>query len=220
MELWIERPVGERTLELNAEYYYTHFLQQTVIDYDMEPLALPSNQLPKWPIMVVHGLADGDKSFSHTIQMDATYEIIPRLNVTAAWRWSDVKATYNGILREKPMNSRYKGLLTASYAPGLGKWQFDATIQLSGGGRLPDNHGNQLWDERFKTYEQVSAQVTRFFRHWSIYAGGENLTGFKQKNAIISADDPWSKDFDATMIWGPTHGAVFYIGVRLNWNKI
>ena len=213
-------PVGERTLELNAEYYYTHFLQQTVIDYDMEPLALPSNQLPKWPIMVVHGLADGDKSFSHTIQMDATYEIIPRLNVTAAWRWSDVKATYNGILREKPMNSRYKGLLTASYAPGLGKWQFDATIQLSGGGRLPDNHGNQLWDERFKAYEQVSAQVTRFFRHWSIYAGGENLTGFKQKNAIISADDPWSKDFDATMIWGPTHGAVFYIGVRLNWNKI
>jgi hypothetical protein len=138
-------------------------------------------------MVVVHGLADSDKSFSHTIQVDATYEIIPRLNVTAAWRWSDVKATYNGSLREKPMNSRYKGLLTASYAPGLGKWQFDATLQLNGGGRLPDNHGNQLWDERFKAYEQVSAQVTRFFRHWSIYAGGENLTGFKQKNAIISA---------------------------------
>jgi len=118
------------------------------------------------------------------------------------------------------MNSRYKGLLTASFAPGLGKWQFDATVQLNGGGRLPDNHGIPLWDEHFKAYEQVSAQVTRFFRHWSIYAGGENLTGFKQKNAIISADNPWGPNFDATMIYGPVHGAVFYIGVRVNWNKI
>ena len=210
-------PIGGRTLELNAEYYYTHFIQQAVIDYDLDPLAQASFF---WPIVGIHGLSDGDKSYSHTIQTDVTYELIPHLNLTAAWRWNDVKATYNGILREKPMISRYKGLLTASYAPGLGKWQFDATIQLNGGGRLPDNHGNLLYDERFKAFEQVSAQVTRFFRYWSIYAGGENLTGFKQKNAIISAADPWSKDFDATMIWGPTHGAVFYIGVRLNWNKI
>ena len=196
-------PVGERTLELNAEYYYTHFIQQAIIDYDT-------------PTLSVHGLADGDKSYSHTIQIDATYELLPQLNVTAAWRWNDVKATYGGQLQEKPMNSRYKGLLTASYAPGLGKWQFDATLQLNGGGRLPKTHP----DGSFKAYEQVSAQVTRFFRYWSIYAGGENLTGFKQQNAIISAANPWHQDFDATMIWGPVHGRVFYIGIRFNWNRI
>jgi hypothetical protein len=39
-------------------------------------------------------------------------------------------------------------------------------------------------------------------------------------NAIISADNPWSKDFDATMIWGPVHSTVWYIGFRLNWNKL
>ena len=201
-------PLGERTLELNAEYYYTHFIQQAIIDYDSG-----------WNL-TVHGMADGDKSYSHTLQVDATYEVITKLNVTAAWRWNDVKATYGGQLRSKPMNSRYKGLLTASYAPGLGKWQFDATMQLNGGGRMPDNHGNGLWNERFHSYEQLSAQVTRFFRHWSIYAGGENLTGYKQKNAIISASNPWSSDFDATMIYGPLHGSIFYIGVRINWNKI
>ena len=38
--------------------------------------------------------------------------------------------------------------------------------------------------------------------------------------AIISADNPWGPNFDATMIYGPVHGAVFYIGVRVNWNKI
>ena len=202
-------PVGGRTLDLNAEYYYTRFNQQAIIDYDVAERMIE-----------VHGLNDHEKSYSHTIQVDATYEILPKLNVTAAWRWNDVKATYNGKLRQKPMNSRYKGLLTASFAPGLGKWQFDATVQLNGGGRLPDNHDTTLMPEHFKAYEQVSAQVTRFFRHWSIYAGGENLTGFKQKNAIISADNPWSPDFDATMIYGPVHGAVFYIGARINWNKI
>ena len=85
---------------------------------------------------------------------------------------------------------------------------------------MPDNFDNGLWESRFKAYEQVNMQVTRFFRHWSIYADGENLTGFKQMNAIISADNPWSKDFDATMIWGPVHGTVWYIGLRLNWNEI
>lgn len=202
-------PVGGRTLDLNAEYYYTRFNQQAIIDYDVAERMIE-----------VHGLSNHDKSYSHTIQVDATYEILSKLNVTVAWRWNDVKATYNGELRQKPMNSRYKGLLTASFAPGLGKWQFDATVQLNGGGRLPDNHDTTLMPEHFKAYEQVSAQVTRFFRHWSIYAGGENLTGFKQKNAIISADNPWSPDFDATMIYGPVHGAVFYIGARINWNKI
>ena len=202
-------PVGGRTLDLNAEYYYTHFIQQAIIDYDVDE-----------GMIAVHGLNDNERSYSHTIQVDATYEVLPKLNVTAAWRWNDVKATYNGELRQKPMNSRYKGLFTTSFAPGLGKWQFDATVQLNGGGRLPDNHGTALWDEHFKAYEQVSAQVTRFFRHWSIYAGGENLTGFKQKNAIISADNPWGPNFDATMIYGPVHGAVFYIGARINWSKI
>ena len=202
-------PIGSRTLELNAEYYYTHFTQQAIIDYDAAVQTLS-----------IHNMEAGDKSRSHTIQIDASYEVIPQLIVTAAWRWNDVKATYGGQLREKPMNSRYKGLLTASYAPGLGKWQFDATLQLNGGGRLPDHFGNGLWDNHFKAYEQVSMQITRFFRYWSIYAGGENLTGFKQKNAIISADNPWSKDFDATMIWGPVHGTVWYIGFRLNWNKL
>ena len=202
-------PLGERTLELNAEYYYTHFIQQAIIDYDMGVDRL-----------TVHGMKGGDKSYSHTLQVDATYELLPKLNVTAAWRWNDVRSTYNGLLRQKPLNSRYKGLLTVSFAPGLGKWQLDATLQLNGGGRMPDHSGNGLWNSRFHAYEQVSAQVTRFFRHWSIYAGGENLTGFKQKSPIIGADHPWSSDFDATMVYGPTHGAIFYLGVRINWNKI
>lgn len=204
-------PIGDKKLELNAEYYYTNFLHQTVMDLDSDPHAVHFTNL------------DGD-SFSHTWQVEVTYPFFEGFTMTATYRRTDVKCTYDGVLREKPLTNKYKGLLTASYAPGLGKWQFDVTLQLNGGGRMPDayvdSNGKPSWDERYKGYEQLSVQVTRFFRHWSIYVGGENITGFKQKNPIVCADNPWSPNFDSTMIWGPLHGAIYYIGVRLNWNKI
>ena len=68
----------------------------------------------------------------------------------------------------------------------------------------------------YGSFEQLSLQVTRYFRRWSIYLGGENLTNFKQKNPIIDAANPWGNNFDSTMIWGPVHGAKGYIGIRFN----
>ncbi len=199
-------PLFDKTLKLNAEYYHTHFSQQAVIDYDNNPNAILITNL------------DG-KSYSNTVQIDATYPIVQGLELTAAWRWNDVKCTYGGELMEKPLTSRYKGLVTASYKTPLGLWQFDATLQLNGGGRMP-TPVNGLWDERFKAYEQVSAQITRWFRHFSVYIGGENLTGFRQKKTIINAEDPWSASFDPTMVWGPVHGRMFYAGVRINVGRL
>ena len=199
-------PLFDKTLKLNAEYYHTHFSQQAVIDYDSNPSLIRITNL------------DG-KSYSNTIQVDATYPIVKGLELTAAWRWNDVKCTYGGKLMEKPLTSKYKGLVTASYKTPLGLWQVDATLQLNGGGRMP-TPVNGLWDERFQAYEQVSAQITRWFRHFSVYIGGENLTAFRQKQTIINAADPWSSRFDPTMVWGPVHGAMFYAGVRVNFGRL
>ena len=199
-------PLFDKTLKLNAEYYHTHFSQQAVIDYDSNPTQIRITNL------------DG-RSYSNTVQVDATYPIVKGLELTAAWRWNDVKCTYGGELMEKPLTSRYKGLVTASYKTPLGLWQVDATLQLNGGGRMP-TPVNGLWDERFHAYEQVSAQITRWFRHFSVYVGGENLTGFRQKQTIIDAANPWSSTFDPTMVWGPVHGAMFYAGVRINIGRL
>lgn len=204
-------PLFGKTLKLNAEYYHTRFSNQAVVDYDSNPQVIMITNL------------DG-KSYSNTVQVDATYPIVSGLELTAAWRWNDVKCTYGGKLMEKPLTSRYKGLVTASYKTPLGLWQFDATLQLNGGGRMPTPYsppgGTPLWDSHFKAYEQVSAQITRWFRHFSIYVGGENLTGFRQKQTIINADNPWSTGFDPTMIWGPVQGAMFYAGIRINFGRL
>ena len=190
-------PLFGKTLRLNAEYYHTHFSRQMVIDYDSGPSLIRVANL------------DG-RSRANTFQVDATYPVFDGMQLTAAYRLNDVKTTYGGRLMEKPLTSRYKGLFTATYKTPLGLWQVDATLQLNGGGRLPSGLG------RFHAYEQVSAQVTRWFRHFSVYVGGENLTGFRQQHPILNADDPWGNGFEPTLVWGPVHGAMAYAGVRIN----
>lgn len=79
--------------------------------------------------------------------------------------------------------------------------------------------GMPLWQPRFKPYEQLSAQVTRWFKHFSVYIGGENLTGKRQHAAIVDAANPWGTRFDPTLIWGPVSGAMGYVGIRINIGK-
>lgn len=195
-------PLFGRTLRLNAEYYHTHFIRQMIVDYDSDPATIHITNL-------------SGHSRSNTLQVDATYPLLKGLDITAAWRLNDVKTTYGGRLLRQPLTSRYKGLLTASYKTPLELWQFDITLQLNGGGRVPAVAGGQQSD-RFHAYEQLSAQITRWFRYFSIYVGGENLTGFRQRHPILNADNPWSPVFEPTLVWGPIHGAMAYVGVRVN----
>lgn len=199
-------PIFGKTLNLNAEYYYTDFHQQTVIDLET-------------PTRVHFRNLDGS-SYSHTFQLEATYPFFKGFTMTAAYRRTSVKTQYGKQLLERPLTGKYKGLVTASYQTPLGLWQFDVTLQLNGSGRMPTpytlNDGTPSWETRYPSYEQLSAQITRWFRHWSIYVGGENMTNFKQKNPIVGASDPWGSHFDSTLIWGPVHGAVYYIGIRFN----
>jgi outer membrane receptor for ferrienterochelin and colicins len=195
-------PISGKNLELNAEYYYTDFKHQMIMNLDG---AKGEHTLS------IENL-DG-KSYSHTIQVDATYPLLSGMSATAAFRLNDVKCTYDGVLRKKPLTSRYKGLLTLSYKTPLELWQFDVTGQLNGGGELYDQ-------SRYPAYFQLQAQITRDFRNFSLYLGGENLTNYKIDNPIIDSHHPWSADFDATQVWGPITGAMAYIGVRFKLEKL
>lgn len=200
-------PIFGKTLNVNAEYYYTDFLNQVVVDMDTNAHEVSFYNLT-------------GASYSHVFQVEANYPFFKGFTLTAAYRVTDARTTYGGVKMERPLTSKYKGLLTASYQTPLGLWQFDATYQLNGGGRMPNPYvladGQPSWDARYGSFGQLSAQITRYFRRWSVYVGGENLTNFKQKNPIIDASNPWGDNFDSTMIWGPMHGAKAYVGIRFN----
>ncbi len=197
---------GWRELILQADFYRTDFINQIVLDRDADAHEIRIYNL------------DG-KSYSNSAQIEANCEIFKDFDLTLAFRYNDVKMTINDTLREKPFVNRYKGLISMSYAPGT--WQFDFTTQFNGDSRVPDlsdnatamaNHQNI---GRSPFYVIMNAQVTKKLgEHWEFYVGGENLTNYKQDYPIISANNPTSEDFDASMVWGPLSGIKGYLGVR------
>lgn len=195
-------PIAGRELQITADYYYTHFLECTTVDMDSDPHS------------VIFANLNGGKSYAGNFQVEANMEILKGWTMTLAYRMSDVKTTINGELREKILTPRYKALITTSYQTPLKHWQFDLTAQFNGGGRMPDPGEAGLWESEYPWHPQLMAQVTRYFRTWSIYIGGENITNFTQKNPIIGAGNPYGPDFDASMAWGPIHGWKVYAGFR------
>ena len=44
------------------------------------------------------------------------------------------------------------------------------------------------------------------------------ITNTRQKNPILSPDDPFESNFDSTYIYGPIFGRMYYAGLRFNLN--
>lgn len=196
--------VAGKELTFNIEFYRTDFVNQLVADADQSARFISFYNL------------DG-KSYANNFQVEAKYEVLRGLDMVGAWRINDVKTTYNGVLMDRPLISKYKGLVTLSYATPLKKWQFDYTLQLNGGGRVPTTEQNAPENQRpdsFEPYQIMNAQVTKFFRKWNIYIGAENIADFKQANPIIAGDDPFGKEFDSSLTWGPVLGRRIYFGLR------
>ena len=61
-------------------------------------------------------VADGSRSFSNTVQLEARWQPLRGLDLDVAWRLNDARQTTAGRLRSTPLQSRYKALLAASAA--------------------------------------------------------------------------------------------------------
>ncbi|MBR1878373.1 MAG: TonB-dependent receptor [Paludibacteraceae bacterium] len=234
-------PLGSRTLQLSAEYYYTHFLQSVAVDLDRSTQAVDLLD-----IKTVHG-----KSYSHNAQVEASMEVLRGWTITAAFRYNDVRQTsWNNAtgqyeLREKVLQNRFKGILSTSYQTPLKKWQFDLTAQFNGPGRMPDgvvattqtgylpvlaDAGNSQYYMKngsmyHKWYPQLLAQITKYWRTCSLYVGAENMTNYTQEHPIAGTYDDGmvimdgSTPYDASMLWAPARGWKVYAGFRWSLDK-
>ena len=226
-------PLGKKELQLSGEYYYTVFADGVIADMD--------RSLHGMTLYNMHDVEDAEY-FSHNWQVEATMEILRGWTMTAAFRYTDVKQTsFNSKmgeyqLRDKPLQNKFKGIITTSYQTPLKTWQFDLTAQFNGEGRMPDGFVIPEGSKQYHTlangqvyhkwYPQLLGQVTKFFRTWSIYLGAENMTNFTQDSPIVGDRleakgekhggfvNPHSATYDASMIWAPIHGWKLYLGFR------
>ncbi len=194
---------------LTFDAYRTDFVQQVIVDLD-------KNTQQVW-FYNLNG-----KSYSNTAQIEFGWEVRKRLNVKLAYRYVDTKVTYKEGLLQKAFVSAHRAFINTSYETKNKHWLFDATVQFNGKKRIPQTTSNpkeyQL-AEYSPYFFNVLGQVTYLTKienyDLHVYLGVENALNYKQQNPIIASDAPFSKYFDASMVWGPIYGRMLYVGIRL-----
>lgn len=189
---------------ISADYYYTTFQNQIIVDRDYSPQEVRYYNLQ-------------GKSYSSSFQIQLDYELIKRFDLRLAYRWYDVKSTYFGELMEKPMVSANRAFINLAYQT-RNYWSFDFTLNWQGQKRIPFTGSNpepfQL-DEYSPNFYVINAQVSKNWKKkFEIYVGVENLLNYRQEDPILASDEPFSPYFDASMVWGPVFGRNIYGGLR------
>ena len=201
---------------VSFDYFRTQFTQQMVVDYEHIGNVIDFYAL------------DGRRSFTDNYQLDFSVDPVERFNITVTCRYTNamIELADRGLV-EKPMTSRFKGVLNMQYATNLNKWIFDFTASVNGSCRVYDFMEDMYENGRTPVYPLLYAQITRRFKGWDVYVGAENLTNFRQKDVIIGSVkdangyvNPYQASFDASCIWGPLMGFKAHAGFRFTlWKK-
>ena len=168
------------------------------------------------------------KSFTDNYQIDFNWTPFRGFDLFATFRYTNAKMTVERdgeqIMVERPLTSRYKGLINIQYA--VRRWVFDATAQLNGPVRLPELDGDLLKATENPNlspiYPMFFAQVSYKISNLTLYLGCENIANYVQGHKghgqapILGSEAPFKEGFNSSAVWGPLMGRKFYIGLRLN----
>jgi len=190
---------------INLDFFRTDFENQIVVDLDQHV-----NRV------VFYNLKG--KSYSYSLQTDIGFEPLEEFAVKLAYKWYDVKTTYNYELLDKPYVPKHRVMLNMAYATYREIWKFDFTTNWFGQSRLPStvqSPAEYQLDKKSKSYFLLQAQITKKFRKFETYLGCENILNYTQKNAIVAANNPYGSNFDASMIYAPLEGRIIYFGMRM-----
>jgi outer membrane receptor for ferrienterochelin and colicins len=193
-----------RYASLGVDFYRNDFANQVVVDLENPRQAQFYN---------LNG-----KSYSNSFQAELNFMPAKKFDVRLAYRYFDVKTRFGNELLQKPLTARHRGFANLAY--DLGGWKLDYTFNFIGAKRIPSTKENP---EEYRlasyspSYVSMNAQISKSLgknKLFDFYIGGENLTGYMQEHAIVSAHHPFGPYFDASMIWGPVTGRLWYTGFR------
>tara|TARA_R110002051_G_scaffold181460_1_gene250991 strand:- start:72951 stop:75233 length:2283 start_codon:yes stop_codon:yes gene_type:complete len=198
----------ERKGNVTIDFYKTDFKNQIVVDWEN-------------PDEIAFYNLDG-KSYASSLQVEVNHEILPKLELRAAYKYYDVTTDYRSGNLQKPLQAQNRYFANLGYQTTLkdtgAQWRFDYTIHTQGKQRLPSTASNPLayqLPEFADPYSLMNAQITKVFSPaFEVYLGGENLSDVTQKNPILGADNPFGSNFDTNIVFAPIMGRMFYAGFR------
>ena len=190
-----------------VDFFRTDFVNQVLYDFDTP------GQLKIYNLR--------GKSYANSFQADLSVEPVDRFFIRLAYKFYDVKALYNGEMKQKPLSAQHRAFINLAYALPYDKWMFDATAKWIGPTRIPEHvlssTGPQvIAPERWtQGYFIFNAHVVKKFRRIDVYAGVENIANLMQISPILGAGNPFGSDFDASLVYAPTDGRTIYAGLRI-----
>ncbi len=195
--------INKRDATLVADFFRTDFTHQLIVDREAEDLLVFSNL--------------SGPSFSNVFQFNFNMEPVKKFEVRLAYKFQDVRASYNGVLKTVPLVPMHRALINLGYTTPKWGFSFDFTTHLTGNSRMPDVtdpafahfHGATPW------YVTLNAQITKSFKILDVYLGCENITNYTQHTPLADAANPFGNKFDATLVYAPIFGRMFYAGIRV-----
>ena len=197
-----------RKSSIVADFFRTDFQDQVLVDLDRSPQQLTFYNLE-------------GKSFANSFQTQWDFTPFKNFDVRLAYKYYDVQADYIDGRRAVPFMAKHRGFVNLAYATNKndrgGFWSFDTTLNWVGKQRLPNTTSNPAEFQLpvySDSYAVLNAQISRNFnKKIRAYLGGENLTSYYQKNAIVDFRNPFGNYFDGGMVYAPIMKANFYVGL-------
>lgn len=206
---------GDDQATISVDYFRTQFFNTMVFDQETSDNTI-----------LIYNTKE--RSFTDNYQIDFNWTPFRGFDLFATFRYTNAKMTVErdgkNYLVERPLTSRYKGLINIQYA--VQRWVFDVTAQLNGPMRLPELKGDL--DKAIANptlspiYPMLFAQVSYKISNLTLYLGCENIANYLQGTnghgnlPIVGGNAPYAEGFNSSQVWGPLMGRKFYIGLRLN----
>jgi outer membrane receptor for ferrienterochelin and colicins len=198
-----------KTADATIDFYRTDFQNQAVVD------VMQSAQQ-----VLIYNLKG--RSFANSLQIDFNYQIAHHLNLRTAYKYYDISTDYLSGSFQRPLQAKHRFFGNLEYETHIvekGKqWKFDFTLNWLGKQQLPNTSTNAIADrlpDFAAAFTVMNAQITRTFSStFEIYLGGENFGNYRQDKAILGASNPFGPTFDASIIYAPIFGAMYYAGLR------
>ena len=188
-----------RPLNINVDLYRTEFVNQVVVDWET---------LDRYRFIIYQVKA------TQKFQLGLDARLFRILDARFAYKYYDVQVDYSSGRMQKPLQPKQRYFINLGYIGT--KWRIDATYQYTGSQRIPPTILNPNGFES-KSFGLINSQLTYILKtNFEIYLCGENLNNESQARPILSADQPFSTNFDSSMVYAPVYGRMMYVGLRYN----
>ena len=198
-----------KSADVSFDFYRTDFQNQAVVDLMQSPQQVLFYNLK-------------GKSIANTMQFEFNYELAQHFNLRSAYKFYDVTTDYLSGKYQNPLQAKHRFFGNLEYETHIGEkgkqWKFDYTFNWIGQQQLPNTMSNPVSDrlpEFSKSYSLMNAQITRTFSStFEMYIGGENIGNYRQEKAILGSENPFGPTFDASIVYAPVFGQMYYAGLR------